>query len=139
MNLPVYTTLENWFQEWRKFYIDLFNGQPVDFIVLSLNRMMKKSQQGSYDFLMNQKLFRRMATLLKFKYDEIQNLLPAKATNFSMLANQVDKISLEEGGLFFLNVIQVQLNSQIFNSKTESSNYCCFTIHEKEHLFRRLY
>ena len=40
LNLPVYTTLENWFQEWRKFYIDLFNGQPVDLIALSLNRMM---------------------------------------------------------------------------------------------------
>ena len=102
-SMPV-SPMENWFRVWHSFYIDLLKDKPLDRIILTLNRMMKKSTKGSYDFLMNQKLFARMATLLKFKYNEIQSLLPARATNISMTGNQeeIKNSFINASGVFFM-------------------------------------
>ena len=67
-------TAEKWF-----FYRDLFQNHSSDIIILTLNRM----SQTLMNTEINQKLIKRTATLLRLKYEIIQNMLQGKSNNNS--------------------------------------------------------
>ena len=68
---------------WLKFYGNLFETQPATQIILTLNRMMRKSPL--YNFIVHEKLFRKATTLFKLKNQEIQSFMPGKSKNISSI------------------------------------------------------
>ena len=68
-------SLKEWFKLWSRFYNDLFQTFSVDYILLTLNRMMKDETKGNRDAkLRAQKLFQRMKTLFSLEYEEFQSM-----------------------------------------------------------------
>ena len=68
---------EQWFKSWSIFYIDLFENQKIDHIILTLNRMMKSNKtQSKNGKIMTEKLFKMATKLLQLKYEEIQRVIP---------------------------------------------------------------
>ena len=74
----------NWFSSWSQIYKGFFETKSADRILLTLIRMMKKSSwlssQGNVEDVL-----KRLATTLALKYDDIQNILPQKYRNSSII------------------------------------------------------
>ena len=62
---------------WIFFYTDLFKNQPVDRIVLTLNRILKsKTSQKKDTFkVIARKLYTKITTILSFKSKDNQNMI----------------------------------------------------------------
>ena len=80
--LDVETTTST--ETWLKFFGKLFETQSAAHIVLTLNRMMRKSENNSM-FIVHEKLFRKATTLFKLKNQEIQSFMPGKSKNISSI------------------------------------------------------
>ena len=61
------------------FYRDLFENQPLNQIILTLNRL-SKLESGKYNNL-NRKLLEKTVKLSELKYKEIQNMIPGISRN----------------------------------------------------------
>ena len=62
---------------WLEFFENLFETESANHIILSLNRLMRKTATGSNsNFIVIEKLFRKATILLKLKNQEIQSMLP---------------------------------------------------------------
>ena len=61
---------------WYHFYADLLQNQPLDFVLLTLNRILKSDNpnQNKDLKLVAQKLFKRVGDLFSLKYPKIYNL-----------------------------------------------------------------
>ena len=61
---------------WYHFYADLLQNQPLDFVLLTLNRILKSDNPNQNEDLKTvaQKLFKRVGDLFSLKYPKIQNL-----------------------------------------------------------------
>ena len=68
------TDLQKWFQAWFRFYNDLFKTKSPRQIILTLNRLTKANSIHGKTIQLNQKLFKRTATLLMLKYEDIQKM-----------------------------------------------------------------
>ena len=66
--------LKDWFAPWLAFYNNLFRTKSPYHIILTLNRLMKSSDINFRTI--NEKLFKRAATLLSLKFHEIKRVLP---------------------------------------------------------------
>ena len=72
-----------WFRSWYNFYKDLFSTQPVDIIILTLNRIMNsKLSQYKDTQEWNERLFNGSSKILSLKYQAIQNMFPGKTETF---------------------------------------------------------
>ena len=72
-----------WFRSWYNFYKDLFSSQPVDIIILTLNRIMNsKLSQYKDTQEWNERLFNGSSKILSLKYQAIQNMFPGKTETF---------------------------------------------------------
>ena len=62
---------------WIFFYTDLFKYQPVDKIVLTLNRILKSKASSKNDkfHLIARKLYTKITSILSFKSKHIQNMI----------------------------------------------------------------
>ena len=62
---------------WIFFYTDLFKNQPVDKIVLTLNRIIKSdiSPKNEKFHLIASKLYSKITPILSFKSKDIQNMI----------------------------------------------------------------
>ena len=69
---------------WIFFYTDLFKNQPVDRIVLTLNRILKsKTSQKKDTFkVIARKLYTKITTILSFKSKDIQNMIQGITETF---------------------------------------------------------
>ena len=67
------------FKSLYAFYRDLFENQPLDHIILTLNRLSKLESGKNNN--MNRKLLEKTANLLELKYKEIQNMIPGVSRN----------------------------------------------------------
>ena len=69
---------------WIFFYTDLFKNQPVDRIVLTLNRILKsKTSQKKDTFkVIARKLYTKITTFLSFKSKDIQNMIQGITETF---------------------------------------------------------
>ena len=76
--------MEQWFKSWFTFYQDLFKTQNPSHIIITLNRLMKNKS----DRVINQKLFKKAATLFSLKYEIFQNMLHGGAKNASLEGDQ---------------------------------------------------
>ena len=68
-----------WFNSWRLFYHDLFNHQPLDQILLTLNRLMKSNiveDENMDGKVRAEKLFRKLTTLTDITFEQIESMLP---------------------------------------------------------------
>ena len=83
LNCP-FIEYNNWFSSWSQIYKGFFETKSADRILLTLIRMMKKSSwlssQGNVEDVL-----KRLATTLALKYDDIQNILPQKSRNSSII------------------------------------------------------
>ena len=62
---------------WIKFYTDLFQNQPIDTILLTLNRLSKEFTPLEKDLKdVAMKVFKKATRSLSLKYPEIQSLSP---------------------------------------------------------------
>ena len=84
---------EQWFKSWFVFYNDLLENHPPDRIMLTLNRLMKNTDNTGKK--RNRKIFQKLATLLEFKYEYIQNMLPGGGRKDLFFEN--DKVTIPEG------------------------------------------
>ena len=64
-------------KSWLKFYWTLFMSKSPNEIILTLNRIMKKSKNT------NEKLLRKSASLLALKYEDIQSMMPGRTRSIS--------------------------------------------------------
>ena len=64
-------------KSWLKFYWTLFKTKSPNEIILTLNRIMKKSKNT------NEKLLRKSASLLALKYEDIQSMMPGRTKSIS--------------------------------------------------------
>ena len=71
-------------KSWLKFSVNLFQTKSPMEIVLTLNRMMKSNIQMDNIADVNQKLFRKVATLFSLKHQEIQSILSSTSRNVSV-------------------------------------------------------
>ena len=78
----------SWFKSWTDFYADLFLTQSVDKIILTLNRMMKtETSQDKDGKVRAKKLMKRIKSLMKLKYEEIQDLRPEFVYRDTLIKN----------------------------------------------------
>ena len=64
---------------WLSFYKDLFQTQSATNIVLTIYRILRKNVSGyEINYQNNQKIFRKITSVFKLKYKEIQNMLPGQ-------------------------------------------------------------
>ena len=90
---PPSDDLQNWVKTWADFYYNLFNTQPIDKIILALNRMNKilltteENMQVIEDQTFLEKVFNKTASVLSLKYKEIRRLIPEQSSNNSMDGN----------------------------------------------------
>ena len=66
----------NDFKSWFLFYEDIFQNDPLEVIVLKLNRILKgkSNQQNERLKVIAKKLFKSIETLFAFKYQHIRNI-----------------------------------------------------------------
>ena len=65
------------------FYRDLFENQPLNQIILTLNRLSKL--ESGKNINLNQKLLEKTANLSELKYKEIQDMIPRVSRNNASL------------------------------------------------------
>ena len=58
-------------QSWSVFYTRLFQTKSAQEIIMTLNRVMKKNLEKDDNIGMNINVFKKLTTLLKLKYTEI--------------------------------------------------------------------
>ena len=88
--------MQQWFTSWSKFFKDMFETQSPEIILLTLNRLTKIKDDGF--IRVSENLFKRLASSLKLKYKDIQNLLPDSGRNFSLMEDTQVKESLNLKG-----------------------------------------
>ena len=94
--------MQKWFQSWYRFYNDLFKTKPVDYIILTLNKLMKASStKQDRNLKMLQKLFKKTATMITLKHNEIQSLFTDDA-NVSEWRNVTFKAKGKETCLIYM-------------------------------------
>ena len=69
---------------WLEFFRNLFENESANHIILTLNRIMRKSENKS-NYKINEKLFRKATTLLKLNNQEIQSLMPGESKNVTTM------------------------------------------------------
>ena len=74
-----------WFINWFTFYNDLIQSPP-DLILLTLNRMMKSTDNNAFE----EKFFKRIARFLHMKFKRIRDLLPGKEQKRSNITSMTD-------------------------------------------------
>ena len=69
---------------WIFFYTDLFQNQPADKIVLTLNRILKSKASKKRDkfHIIARKLYTKITTFLSFKSKDIQNMIQGITETF---------------------------------------------------------
>merc|ERR1711884_546578 len=89
MFIYLITCPSQWYKFWYLFYSDLFLIQPVDQILLTLNRMTKIAYPQNKDGKIRaEKLLQRTASLMSLKFGEIQSLLPGKDVSYESIKTQ---------------------------------------------------
>ena len=89
--------MQKWFQSWYRFYNDLFKTKPVDYIILTLNKLMKASStKQDRNLKMLQKLFKKTATMITLKHNKIQSLFTDEYVNVSEWRNVTFKAKGKE-------------------------------------------
>ena len=85
-------TCPNSLKPWFVFYNDLFQNQPPNKIILTLNRLMKVTKTfETMDFqIIAQKLLRKSTTLFSLKHEEIRSIFPEQ------FPDRKENISFEE-------------------------------------------
>ena len=80
------------------FYKNLFESQSPSKIILTLNRMMKSNKKKGLLIgkSIDEKLFKKLSTLLSLKYEEIQGILPIprRELNVSLSSSSGDQENL---------------------------------------------
>ena len=84
-----------WFSSWSTIYKDIFKTNFINEIFLTLNRMIKTNSNKSRDGKVEDVL-KRISTTLDLKYVDIQNILPQKSGNSSMI-NDLQLFESSEG------------------------------------------
>ena len=77
--------LQKWFITWFTFYEDLLKKQSPDIILLTLNRIMKKTNDNAFEGM----FFKRITNALKLKNEEIQSLLPGAERKIFSMGNSI--------------------------------------------------
>ena len=77
------SVLKKQFMAWFTFYEELLKNKPPDIILLTLNRMMKRTNDNGFKGT----FFKLISNSLKLKNEEIQSLLPGPERNTSLLVN----------------------------------------------------
>ena len=82
---------------WFLFYQELFENNPLDQIILTLNRIIKG--QGANGVLKNmaKKLFLRSTAYFSLEYKEIQSMFLRRSKNSSLIYHGADKRYKQEG------------------------------------------
>ena len=71
-------------KSWIQLYSDLFRTQSTSQIILTLNRIMRRSRKsGMQIFEVSQKIFKRATNVLELKYGEFQRIRLGKGQNES--------------------------------------------------------
>ena len=95
---PSTDSLKFLFQSMVMFYKNLFESQSPSKIILTLNRMMKSNKKKGLLIgkSIDEKLFKKLSTLLSLKYEEIQGILPIprRELNVSLSSSSGDQENL---------------------------------------------
>ena len=95
---PSRDSLRFLFQSMVMFYKNLFESQSPTQIILTLNRMMKSNKKKGLLIgkSIDEKLFKKLSTLLSLKYEEIQRILPIprRELNVSLSSSNGDQENL---------------------------------------------
>ena len=84
---PGNDSLKNWFRSWSLFYDDLFKAHNIDYIILTMNRIIKSNLPPNKDAKVGSVL-KRTAKLLSLKLGKIQSLLPGQSRNVTYTDDQ---------------------------------------------------
>ena len=92
------------YRPWFAFYKNLFETQSPNKIILTLNRLMKGTITPQNKFLkgLAQNIFRRLASLLSLRYEEIQSMSQSQGMtkNESLKAKERKQSLTFEGSIF---------------------------------------
>ena len=92
---------ERWFEIWYLFYSELFRTKSPRLIILTLNRLRRKSFEiKEYDFKLNQKLLHKVVKVLSLKHENIGSLIPGNISNAKEEDQNIE--TSEEGGYIIL-------------------------------------
>ena len=92
---------ERWFEIWYLFYSELFRTKSPRQIILTLNRLRRKSfKMKDYDFKLNQKLLYKAVKLLSLKHENIHSLVRGRSSNAKEEDQKIE--TSEEGGYIIL-------------------------------------
>ena len=91
------------YRPWFAFYKNLFETQSPNKIILTLNRLMKGTITPQNKFLkgLAQNIFRRLASLLSLRYEEIQSMSQSQGMtkNESLTAKERKQSLTFEGSI----------------------------------------
>ena len=87
MFLYLYLSVDSTTTMWMNFFGNLFETQSATQIILTLNRMMRKTK-GMSIYTVNEKLFKKSTILFKLKYPEILGFMLGRYKNISSTASR---------------------------------------------------
>ena len=93
--MTCHDTLKPWFV----FYKKLFETQPPDQILLTINRMMKGARTKQNDFFkkMARKIFKRLTTQFSLQYKNFQHMIQGEKDNSFHMKDEEPLMSIIEG------------------------------------------
>ena len=108
-------------KHWITFYKDLFQNMPPDYILLSLNRLLKIVKPQDEVANITKLIFTKAASILSLKYKEIRSM----SNDTNVFINKIENHSkILEGGCVYLSFCLNYVVLYRFSQSYKSSSSC---------------